>query len=210
VSSKAWKRQPEKRPAQIMEAAIRVFSEKGFRAATMDEVADAAGITKGTIYLYFESKTELFVEAVRAQLQEVLDLLPSIQYEPGADPEKLTKELGVKFLDVLMSEKVAQVIPLIIAEFKNIPVLKQIYFSEILSKSDFQVANLIEMGKALGLVRDVEPMIATRLLLGSFFLFALTQEVLGAKEVTPMNPGDIAATIATVCFRGLMKTEALP
>lgn len=210
MTNRSWKRQPEQRPAQIMEAAVKVFSEKGFRAATMEDVAKSAGITKGTIYLYFNSKTELFVAAVRAQLQEVLDLLPRIHYEPGDDVEALTRELGVRFLDVLMSPKVIQVIPLIIAEYGRIPILKQVYFAEILTKSDFHVAGLIEMGKSLGLVRDVEPMIAARFLLGTFFMFALTQEIFGAKEVTPMRKEDIAATIATICFRGLVKPEALP
>jgi len=193
-----------------MDAAIKVFAEKGFRSATMDEVAEAAGITKGTIYLYFDSKTDLFVEAVRAQLQEVLDLLPSIQYEPGSDPEALTRTLGARFLDVLMSEKVTRVIPLILAEYRTIPELKEMYFKEILSKSEFHIAELIEMGKTLGLVNDVNSAIATRFILGAFFLFALTQEVLGAKELTPMTAEDIAATVAVICFRGLVKKEALP
>lgn len=206
---KSWKRLPQERPSQIIDAAIKVFSEKGFRAATMEEVANAAGITKGTIYLYFDSKTDLFVAAVRSYLQDVLDLLPRIQYEPGTDPEVLTVDLGTRFLEVLMSEKVTRVIPLVIAEYRNIPELKEIYFKEIVSKSEFHVAELIEMGKNLGVVNDVDPMIATRLILGAFSLFALTQEVLQAKELTPMSPSDIAKTIAVICFRGLVRKEAL-
>ena len=61
-----WQRRPEERPRQILGAALDVFAEKGFARATMDEIAEAAGITKGTIYLYFKSKKDLLLEVIRA------------------------------------------------------------------------------------------------------------------------------------------------
>ena len=167
----------------------------GYRAATMQEIAEAAGITKGTIYLYFQTKAELFVATVQAQFQEVVDLLPSIDYVPGQDPMELTTRLGEAFLRVLMAPKVAKVLPLVIAEYSRLPVLKELYFEEILRKADLRAAELIEAGKTLGLVRDLDATIAARCLLGVFFVFALTQEVLGAKELTPMKIQDIAQTI---------------
>ena len=63
-----WRRKPDERPDEILKAAFKVFSERGFAHATMDDVAEAAGITKGTIYLYFPGKEELFIEVVQRSL----------------------------------------------------------------------------------------------------------------------------------------------
>jgi AcrR family transcriptional regulator len=59
-----WRRLPGERPAQIIDAALDVFSEHGFAAAKLDEIARRAGVSKGTIYLYFDSKEELFKAVV--------------------------------------------------------------------------------------------------------------------------------------------------
>src|SRR5512140_2316913 len=59
-----WRRLPGERPAQIIDAALDAFSENGFAAAKLDDIARRAGVSKGTIYLYFESKEELFKAVV--------------------------------------------------------------------------------------------------------------------------------------------------
>jgi AcrR family transcriptional regulator len=56
---------------RILEAALEVFSHKGFHPATMDEIAEKAGVGKGTLYRYFETKEKLFAELVRLRLEEL-------------------------------------------------------------------------------------------------------------------------------------------
>src|SRR4051794_22095326 len=67
------RKQPETRRADIISAALRLFAAKGFAATRLDDVAEAAGIAKGTVYLYFETKEELFRDVVRQELVPVLD-----------------------------------------------------------------------------------------------------------------------------------------
>lgn len=202
-----WKRQPDERPAQIIEAALDVFAQRGYKAATMQEIAEAAGITKGTIYLYFRNKLELFIATIREQFDDLARLLPEIRYEPGQDPETLTRTVGRAFLDVLMTPKMTKVLPLVIGEYQHIPALRELYFAELFSRMDVPVTSLIEMGKSLGIVREVNPAVAARCLLGAFFVCALTQEVFGARDVTPMEKDEMADTIATIYFKGLLKGE---
>jgi AcrR family transcriptional regulator len=205
TASKRWTRKPDERPREILEAAFNVFADKGLRAATMQEIAEAASITKGTIYLYFESKEALFVETVRAQFEEIEALFPAIALEPDTDPEQLMRVLGRAFLDVVMTPKVARTIPLVIAEYNRLPVLKELYLTELIDRLDGPVAAYIAVARQAGVLRDIDPQIAARLVLGSFLIFVLTQEVLCAKERTPMERDAIADTVATVLFRGLMK-----
>src|SRR5579872_6701385 len=63
-----WRRLPEERPQQILDAALSVFAEHGIDAAKLEEIAARAGVSKGTIYLYFQSKEELFREVVRQRV----------------------------------------------------------------------------------------------------------------------------------------------
>jgi AcrR family transcriptional regulator len=205
TAGKRWTRKPDERPREILEAAFNVFADKGLRTATMQEIAEAAGITKGTIYLYFESKEALFVETVRAQFEEIEALFPAIALEPDTDPEQLMRVLGRAFLDVVMTPKVARTVPLVIAEYNRLPMLKELYLTELIDRLDGPVAAYIAVARQAGVLRDIDPHIAARLVLGSFLIFVLTQEVLCAKERTPMERDAIADTVATVLFRGLLK-----
>src|SRR4029453_17052427 len=65
MSKPRWKRRAEDRPREICAAALEVFAEKGFAAAKLDEIARRAGVSKGTLYLYFEDKEQLFRAVVR-------------------------------------------------------------------------------------------------------------------------------------------------
>ena len=65
-----WRRLPEERPRQIIEAALEVFSEHGLAAARLEDIAKLAGVSKGTIYLYFPNKEALFSEMVREMVGE--------------------------------------------------------------------------------------------------------------------------------------------
>jgi len=75
-----WRRRPGERPAQLIDAALEVFSEHGFAAAKLDEIARRAGVSKGTIYLYFTSKEDLFKAVVKhiigAQLRSAAQFPP--------------------------------------------------------------------------------------------------------------------------------------
>ncbi|MDB5779184.1 MAG: bacterial regulatory s, tetR family protein, partial [Polaromonas sp.] len=68
-----WTRRKEARPQELLAAALTVFVERGYAATRLDDVATLAGVSKGTLYLYFPSKEDLFRAVVRANLVPVLD-----------------------------------------------------------------------------------------------------------------------------------------
>lgn len=205
--SRKWRRKPGERPGEILASALNVFSEKGFRQATMDEIASGAGITKGTIYLYYAGKEDLFIEMVRAKFREAIELLPQIAFSVGQDPEALTRSVGKALLDVLMAPDVAKAIPLVIAQWNHIPALKRMYHEEILPRANLRLAELLELGMSIGIVRNLDPVIAARSLFGMFFIFVLTQEVLGARDVTPMNTESIVENIVSIYFHGILRKD---
>ena len=70
MKTQRWKRRKDERAPEILEAALACFAEKGFAATRMDDIAARAGITKGTIYLYFESKEAVFKALARQSIGE--------------------------------------------------------------------------------------------------------------------------------------------
>src|SRR5256885_10177024 len=68
ANSPRWRRLPGERPRQILDAALEVFGERGLAGARLEDIARRAGVSKGTIYLYFPNKEALFREVVRAKV----------------------------------------------------------------------------------------------------------------------------------------------
>src|ERR671936_1796968 len=68
-----WRRLPEERPQQIIEAAFDVFAERGLAGARLEEIAKRAGVSKGTIYLYFPNKEALFCEMIRDMVGRTIE-----------------------------------------------------------------------------------------------------------------------------------------
>ena len=79
-----WRRRKEARPGEIVEAALTVFAEKGFAAAKLDDIARRAGVSKGSLYLYFETKEEIFRAVARAAVASLLGRLESQAEGPDA------------------------------------------------------------------------------------------------------------------------------
>jgi AcrR family transcriptional regulator len=204
-----WRRRPDERPTQITYAALEVFAEKGFARATMDEIANAAGITKGTIYLYFNSKKELFLAVLREQMERFLALLPALDAIASGDLEEQARALGRVFMAALLDPETTKTVQLILAELQHLPEVKQLYQEEAVPRANVRVAGFLQAQMDRGIFRSLDPMIATRCLFGMFFIFVLTQEIFGASRVTPMSPETIVDTVIDIFFHGIVKRGAV-
>lgn len=83
-----WVRRPDDRPRELLDAALAVFAERGYRTTTLDQVAEAAGVTKGTIYHYFSTKEELLLRAIEHYQDRAfarLDVVRRGDYDSTAD-----------------------------------------------------------------------------------------------------------------------------
>src|SRR6201987_1386539 len=89
-----WRRRKEARPAEIVYAALEVFAEKEFAAAKLDEIARRAGISKPTLYLYFDTKEEIFRAVARAAVSSLIEALES----PAQAPDGPFAELAPRLL----------------------------------------------------------------------------------------------------------------
>jgi AcrR family transcriptional regulator len=137
----------------ILAAALKEFSARGFAAARLDDVADAAGIAKGTIYLYFRDKEALFQDLIRSEMSPVVATLETalaVDLPLRAVAERAV-ELFVREI-YLTSRK--DIIRLIISEGPRFPQLADFYYREVLSRIIAAVRELLARALERGELRS--------------------------------------------------------
>ena len=183
---------------RILDAAVRVFAKKGFYATRVSEVAKAAGVADGTIYLYFKSKDELLVslfeDRVAKLLQYMKDELPK---EPNA-AAKLRRVIELQ-LGLLEGERdLAEVITVIIRQSSKL--LKEYAAPRFVAYLD-AIAKVVAEGQASGEFRkDVSASLAARVTFGALDGVALTW-ALGKAEKGALARS--AGQLAQIVLRGL-------
>ncbi len=165
VTAPKRRRAPEERPQQILDAAFHEFGERGLAGARLDDIAKRANVAKGTIYLYFPNKEELFREMVRSSMVQALDRNEAIIAE-HAD-ESSTAQLTAIFhawWTFLRSDRFAVVHRLVIGELHNFPDLMQFYADEVILRGRSLISSVVARGTARGEFRSIHPDVAARML----------------------------------------------
>lgn len=146
--------QKEAKYQALIDAALAVFSRVGFAAAKMDQVAKEADVSKGTVYLYFESKEQLFEDMVKAKMTPMLDAFEAtVARSDVSATDRLVAHLRHFYTKVLNSDR-RQITRLIIAEGPNFPHLAEYYHTHILSRGQAMIRTIIEQGMASGEFRN--------------------------------------------------------
>jgi AcrR family transcriptional regulator len=191
----------EARRAELAEVAVRLWAEKGFGATSVDTIAKAAGISKGTFYLYFASKQALLEDVLRRYT-----LLPSIHtmVEGMAD---VSLETAVHGFVRTAWRHLSQHRDLILLALRELPShLEQAQeaIERVLVPSNQLLARYLEERLGSQRAREISLVIAGRGLIGMTIMVFLSQEILGAGRFLPVAEDDIVETIAQVFLRGVL------
>jgi len=137
------------RRAEILTAALDEFSERGFAATRLDDVARRAGVAKGTIYLYFRDKESLFQELIRTMLTP---LVGTIEALGAADLplSQLAGHIAEMFVREVYETRRKDVVRLMITEGRRFPNLAEFYYREVLSRIIAAVRALLKRAAARG------------------------------------------------------------
>ena len=169
-----WRRLPEERPRQIIEAALEVFGEHGLRESRLDDIARRAGLSKGTIYLYFPNKEELFREVVRSIIVARLERAEHELYAlAGTTPVEQLRAYMKAWWAFLLTPTYATLYRLIVSELHRFPDLAQFYADEVVKRSHALVAGIVARGVESGEFRPIEPAAAARMMSSMFISHAL-------------------------------------
>ena len=157
-----WQRRPDARPEEILEAAKHVFGESGYAGTKLEDVARLAGVSKGTLYLYFDSKEALFREMVRAKVVAALaHAEETVRTFDGSSRELLVILISSMYRR-LRDEGMARVGRVVQAELPSFPELAQFYFEEVILRARRLVSRVLERGVESGEFREVSHGFAAR------------------------------------------------
>ena len=149
-----FQRRKEDRPAEITEAALAAFAEKGYAATRVDEVARRAGVSKGLLYLYFKTKEDLFKAVIRSFLSPRIDALIKNIEETELSAEEFLRGPFLAFAKSLPGSPAKILVRLMIAEGPKYPDLVDWYWDNVVSKALIALRTMIERGVDNGEFRE--------------------------------------------------------
>ena len=190
LSKQARRELVHERRTQILSAAARVFAEKGFERATIRSIARAAGVSEGSIYIYFKNKQDLLIHLPRQFIQAPFDALQAAQANGAAPPP----EILLNFVARNVIEVATQNRALLRVLFSSLPTMDAGMRAEYWGDTPALVLGALEgylrEQQAAGVFRaDLDPAVAARILPGVMLFFVLIQEILLPAE-TPRLPYD--------------------
>ena len=149
------RRRKADRPKEILEAAFEEFSRNGYAATTLDQVAVRAGVTKGTIYVYFENKEHLFISMVRELMKVTLDTVQDMfERHDGSTADLLRAQFSFIYQHIVEDRRRREVLRMLIAEAPRFPELADRYHQEILRPCLDMLRQAIQRGMDRGEFRN--------------------------------------------------------
>jgi len=170
-----WRRRKDARPAEIIDAALDLFVANGFNATKLDDVARKAGVSKGTVYLYFSSKEDLFREAVT---QIIIPEVEKAEQQAKAfvgSQRALLETLVLNWWNVVGKTRLAGIPKLMVSESANFPELAKFYLENVVSRARNLLMREINKGIESGEFIACDPVATTRLLMAPL-VFAVVWE----------------------------------
>ncbi|CAH0349122.1 TetR/AcrR family transcriptional regulator [Aquabacterium sp. CECT 9606] len=195
------------RPQELLEAALTLFVEKGFAATRTEEVARLAGVSKGTLYLYYPSKEELFKAVVRTHLVEVIAEGSGIVEQFEGPTSELLHLLAHTWWSRVGDSKASGIMLVIITEANNFPDLIQFYMDEVVAPAHAMLTRAVQRGMDRGEFRDMDVSAVVHALIAPVHFLVLYRHCSAACSVNPvpLDPPQFIATQIELLLRGLVK-----
>ena len=185
-SSPRWRRRKQARPEELVAAAIELFVEQGFAATNLKDVAKRAGVSKGTVYLYFKSKEDLLLEAVRSSVVPIMDFVDDEELASDEPASQLLERLVRRWMEEFDARGVSGVPKLVMAEAGNFPGLAQQYVDLVVRRTRRLFSRVLKRGIEHGEFRPLDVGQAVQLLVAPLAYAHLHRHSLG-----PFDPGGL-------------------
>lgn len=203
-----WVRRKESRPAEIVEAALDLFVEKGFVATKMEDIARRAGVTKGTPYLYFANKEEIFKEVVRAALgSRLAEGEERVRNFQGSSAELLRHSLE-SWWACLGDTRVSGIPKLMMAEACNFPELARFYAEEVILRGNRMLEGILQRGVERGEFRGMDVEYTVAVLIGPMLKALMWKHSFACCGLEPLDMQRYLDAYFDLLMHGLLRPPA--
>lgn len=202
-----WERRKEARPQELLAAAMAIFVERGYASTRLEDVARAAGVSKGTLYLYYTNKEELFKAVVR---QNIVPMLGEAELSVAAfeGPSKeLLRQVIQSWWHRIGATKASGISKLILAEADNFPELAQFYQEEVMERGLRMISSMLERGIDSGEFRVVDVPQTTQVLMAPLLMLSAWQHTVAPCARHDLQPEAFLAAFLDVTLHGLMLVQ---
>jgi AcrR family transcriptional regulator len=203
-----WRRRKEARPVEIVDAALEAFAEKGFAAAKLDDIARKAGISKATLYLYFDTKEEIFRAVAQSAVASLLEALESQSEGTDAPFAELAPKLLLRAAAMMKGGRVPAIARMVIGESRNFPDLARIWHDDVVASVIAIVTGIIARAQGRGEVAPGDPRLYAFSLMGPMVMAMLFREVFGGVDANPPDLDALADQHARSALRGLSRRQS--
>jgi AcrR family transcriptional regulator len=210
VHQPKWRRRKEARPSDIVAAALQVFGEKGFAGARIEEIAHLAGVSKGTLYLYFETKGDLFRAVVHDAIVPNIDEVERTILALDLPFAELLRLLLPRFAQIVTARPVGAVVKMVVGESRNFPELARVWHDEVIQKGLGLLAGLIARAQAQGEVRPGDPRVHAFSIMGPMLMGVLWRETFTPVGGAPVDLEAVARQHAETVLTGLLEQGERP
>jgi AcrR family transcriptional regulator len=196
-------RRKEARPGEIMAAALELFSARGFAATKLDDVAKRAGVSKGTVYLYYESKQALFEAVVREKVAPEVARAEQMLDQFGGSRAELLAIFFRNIAAFVARPEIGAIPKIVIAEAGNFPDLAEFYFENVVRRALGTLTGIIESGIECGEFRSVDVPTTVKVLVAPMLFLAQWRSTLEVYDTEPIDVDAFSATHIDIALAGL-------
>ena len=202
-SKPRWERRKDARPQELLAAAIDLFVERGFAATRLEDVARRAGVSKGTLYLYYANKEDLFVGGGGESIVPVIgDAEVSVAGFDGHSAD-LLRDVILTWWRRLGSTKASGISKLIMAEADNFPELARFYQEEVMMRAARMISSMLERGVSRGEFRPIDIPQVTQVLIAPTLMLSTWQHSIGPCERCELQPQAFLDAFLDITLHGL-------
>ncbi len=200
-------RRKEARPGELLDAALDLFVEKGFAATRVEEVAARAGVSKGTLFLYFPSKEDLFKAVVREAISGRFDEWKAEMDSFTGDTGELVRECMLRWWERIGNTRASGITKLVMSEAGSFPEIAAFYTQEVIEPGNVLVRSILERGVKRGEVRDIDIDSACQSIMAPMIFLTMWKHSLGpCCAVQPtLDPRAFILAQADILTHGLLK-----
>ena len=200
-------RRKDARPHELLEAALKLFVEKGFAATRAEEVAQLAGVSKGTLYLYYPSKEELLKAVIAHYLSARIAATAEEVGQIKGPMAPVLREMLVAWWQQTYASPGSGTFKLIISEVRNFPEIAEFYAREVIEPGHQLVGTILQRGIDSGEFRAVDVESAVHSLLLPMVMLCTHKHALGACTPHSIDADKFIADHVELVLNGLLQAR---
>jgi AcrR family transcriptional regulator len=198
-----FRRRAEARPDEVLDAALSLFTEKGYARTTVDQVAKHAGFSKGTVYLYFASKEAILEGLVQRTVEPIAEAAFETMTDYRGDPRPVLAQFLRALAQALATPKTRAVAMIVLQEAPVAPSIAALYRAAVLDRMLPAMIALLAQGVAGGHIRAIDPELTARTVIGPVIAHLLLSETFGIRPEGGLQMDRLVENHLTLLFAGL-------